>query len=376
MRDLPPGIKKHSSRDGYEVRMRFKDPFTGESKRASAYAKSLVEAKRKQREMMFRIDNHQSPVDATMNFGKLVEHWLDRELPHQGLKPNTQDLYSGLARKHILGSNLERLKVSSVTPSHLDEFFRNLERSAGQSLRRNLYSALSHIFRLALRNALIAKSPLELVRRPAQKKQEVRFLSQDELTHLMRELEGSRYWKVARLILLTGIRRGEALGLSWADVDFEQSQIHIRHTLDSKGRRGAPKTARSIRTLELHKPAVDLLKEVRKTQIQNRLKLGTLFEGCSWDPVFTTDDGKATQPRVFLRAIQAAAERSGLNPPGTTEKVGVHTLRHFVASQLLSNGFDMMVVSRILGHESIKTTVDIYGHLQDSLRKQALSSLA
>ena len=58
------------------------------------------------------------------------------------------------------------------------------------------------------------------------------------------------------------------------------------------------------------------------------------------------------------------------------DRAGVHTLRHYVATRLLSNGVEMMVVSRILGHESIKTTVDIYGHLQDNQRRQALSSLA
>jgi integrase len=98
--------------------------------------------------------------------------------------------------------------------------------------------------------------------------------------------------------------------------------------------------------------------------------------GCDWNPVFQTEDGKASQPRVLLRAIQSAANRCGLNDSGHADQVGVHTLRHFVASRLLENGVEMMVVSRILGHESIKTTVDIYGHLQDNQRKQALSSLA
>lgn len=119
-----------------------------------------------------------------------------------------------------------------------------------------------------------------------------------------------------------------------------------------------------------------LLKGLRKAQNEARLRPGPLYVGCEWNPVFPTEDGKASQPKVLLRAVQSAADRCGLNDAGHPGRVGVHTLRHYVATRLLSNGVEMMVVFRILGHESIKTTVDIYGHLQDNQRRQALSSLA
>jgi site-specific recombinase XerD len=70
-----------------------------------------------------------------------------------------------------------------------------------------------------------------------------------------------------------------------------------------------------------------------------------------------------------------AAERCGLNVRAQADGLA-HTLKHYVASKLLANGVEMMVVSRILGHESIKPTVDIYGHIQDNQRRQALTSLA
>ena len=185
-----------------------------------------------------------------------------------------------------------------------------------------------------------------------------------------------RYLPVAQLILQTGLRRGEALGLSWEDVDLVSQQLQVMFTLDAKGRRGAPTTARSIRTLDLNTKAIALLRGLKKAQNEFRLQLGHIYAGCDWNPVYSSEDGTASQPRVFLRAVQNAAERCNLNLLGQTDRVGVHTLRHFGASKLLANGVEMMVVSRILGHESIKTTVDIYGHLQDNQRKQALSSLA
>lgn len=80
--------------------------------------------------------------------------------------------------------------------------------------------------------------------------------------------------------------------------------------------------------------------------------------------------------REFLRAVQRAAKKAGLETDESKEPVGIHTLRHYVATKLLESGVEMYVVSRILGHESIKTTVDIYGHLQDRHRKDALELLA
>jgi integrase len=376
MTTIHPGIRKHSSRDGYEIRVRYKDPITGESKRASGYAKTLPEAKRKQREMLNRIDQNQRPLDDTVTFGDWLIIWQEQLLPLQNLKPNTEDLYRNLARKHIQFSPLAKIRLSSITSMHLGTFFKDLGDRSGQSLLRNSYTVLTHIFRSAATNGFLRQNPLEHIKRPKQAKQEVRFLSEDEMSSLMRELSVSRYWSVAQLILQTGMRRGEALGLSWDDVDFERQQLHVRFTLDAKGRRGTPKTPRSIRTLDLNPKAVAVLKSIRKAQTESRLRLGPVYVGCEWNPVFTTEDGKASQPRVLLRAIQNAADKCGLNGVENSDRVGVHTLRHYVATRLLSNGVDMMVVSRILGHESIKTTVDIYGHLQDNLRKQALSSLA
>ena len=376
MSDMPAGIRRHALRDGYEVRIRFKDPITGESKRASGYAKTLPEAKKKQRDMISRIEANQRPKDDSITLADWAINWLEVQVPLLELKPNTTDLYSGLLKKHLLSSRLGMMKMSRIAPVHVSTFMKELSEGSGQSLLRNMYTVLTHLFRSATQNGLIAKSPLEHIRRPKQKRQEVRFLTEPELVAMLSALQASRYLSVAELILQTGLRRGEALGLSWDDVDIPNQQLHVRYTIDAKGRRGAPKTTRSIRTLDLNIKAVAVLRSLRKAQNETKLKLGAFYTDCKWIPVFTAENGKPSQPRVFLRAIQNAAERCGLNDDAHSDRVGVHTLRHYVASKLLANGVEMMVVSRILGHESIKTTVDIYGHLQDNQRKQALTSLA
>ena len=373
---IPRGIRKVSSRDGFEIRIRFKDPITGESRRVSGYAKTLPEAKKKQRDMISRIEANQRPKDDSITLADWAISWLEVQVPLLELKPNTTDLYAGLLTKHLLSSKLGKMRMSRIAPVHVSTFMKELSEGSGQSLLRNMYTVLTHLFRSATQNGLIAKSPLEHLRRPKQKRQEVRFLADDELIAMLKELQVSRYLSVAELILQTGLRRGEALGLSWDDVDIANQQLHVRHTIDAKGRRGAPKTTRSVRTLDLNIKALAVLRSLRKAQNESKLRLGGFYAECEWNPVFTTDHGKPSQPRVFLRAVQNAAKRCGLDDETQKDRVGVHTLRHYVASKLLANGVEMMVVSRIMGHESIKTTVDIYGHLQDSQRRQALTFLA
>jgi integrase len=376
MSALPTGIRKHSSRGGYEIRMRFKDPQSGESKRASAYAKTLVEAKKKLRDMQNRLDGSQSPVDRSVSLGDWARYWQTELLPVSGLKPNTIDLYRGLVSTHLMDSALAGQKMSDIRPVHLSRFMYELAASKGQSLQRNLFVVLKHLFRSAQQNGIVSSTPLAAIAPPKRAKQKVRFITDQELEKLLHRLLDSRYLPVVGLVLQTGLRRGEALGLAWDDVDLEKKALHVRFTLDAKGRRGEPKTSRSVRIIDLNSKALNLLRELRVKQNQDRLRLGQLYNSDSWNPVFRGSSGRAMSAREFLRAVQRAAKAAGLEADASKEPVGIHTLRHYVASKLLESGVEMYVVSRILGHESIKTTVDIYGHLQDSQRKSALELLA
>jgi integrase len=376
MKNLPTGIRRHSSRDGFEVRIRFKDPITSESKRASAYAKTLSEAKIKLRQMQNRIEESRSPVDRAVSLREWSEHWISEQLPLSGLKPNTQDLYRGLLLTHITQSSLAQLKMSQIRPIHLSRFMHDLAQQKGQSLQRNVFVVLKHLFKTAQQNGIVSSNPLALLNPPRKSKQKVRFISDQELGHLLAELRDSNYRPLVEFILQTGLRRGEVLGLSWDDVDLERGSAHIRFTLDSKGRRGQPKTSRSVRVIELNAKAAVVLRQLRLKQTREKLRLGNLYQVCEWNPVFQTASGSPMSAREFLRAIQRASQRAGLEVDVSKERIGIHTLRHYVASKLLQSGVEMYVVSRILGHESIKTTVDIYGHMQDNQMRAALNLLA
>lgn len=140
------------------------------------------------------------------------------------------------------------------------------------------------------------------------------------------------------------------------------------------GKRTRPKSNRSIRTLDLTDKALKILSRELEIQSLNETRLGELWKGIDWNPVFSSDDGKPLNPRNFLRVVKRASTAEGLDEHHLGA-ITIHSVRHYVATELLNNGVEMIVVSRILGHESIQTTVDLYGHLLDESRKKAMHLL-
>lgn len=376
MAQLPRGIRKHTSRAGYEVRLTAKDSHTGVSRRFSSYAKSLPEARQMLSEM--KAKTHQSLLakDSQMTLSKWAQEWTRDVLPHKPLAASTKSLYGGLLSTHVISTPIGTSRLCNLQPLRLEKFFQSELRNSSASLRRNLYAVLAQVFKDAIRARVIAISPLREVQRPRPTKQESRFISQDELSKLLESLKGSRYLDVFNLILQTGLRRGEILALSWENIDFRSGQLHVKASLGSNRQRGPLKTAKSQRTLDLNPTAIAILRAQKSRQNLEKLSLGALYSPTDWDPVFTTETGSPVCPRALLRTLQNAAKKAQLSQEANLGSIGIHTLRHFVASKLLTSGVDLLVVSRILGHESIQTTVDIYGHVEDSSRKSALALLA
>lgn len=375
-KSLPPGVRKHTSRSGYEYRFTHVDPITGHSSRKSLYRSSLQELRKAIIDVHSRQDARAPVFDSRISVGSWADYWIENQLPFLGLKPATQALYRCLIKAHIKGSKLSATPLRSVRPSLVTSFLGEKEQAGlGGSSRRNLFAVLSHLFNSAEVDGLIAKSPLgKGVNRPKRTRAETRFLDEAELAALFADLRNSRHFEIFKLILLTGMRRGEALGLTWDCVDFKNGRINVAHTLGSDSVLYAPKSERSRRFLDMTADARSVLELQRLRQSQEEMVAGSKWKGNQFNLVFTSPHGTAINGRNVLRTIQSAAERLALNE-GHSEKIGVHTLRHTVASRLLQSSIPFYVVSRILGHESITTTVDIYGHLGDSDRKSALETL-
>lgn len=375
---LPSGVRKHSTRGGYEYRFTHSNPHTGEKRRQSVYRSSLTELLKAKAQIEDRVERGLHFEDSRGSLGDWAMYWFDGPLNFRELKRTTLDLYRTLARTHLLSSDLSSMSLRNIKPTHVEAFMAQLTaKGLSASTRRTIYAVLSHILAAAVSDGLIATNPMQgKVRRPKIVRTAVRFLTDDEIDCLFLELRSSRLFEYFKLLLLTGMRRGEALGLDWDSVDFNRGELRVDWTLSSNGERTTPKSERSRRVLDVTLATETLLRTQRIRQEQDAEKAGDRWSGNSMNLVFTNQLGGPLVGRNVLRTIQEASIRAGLDAKGSQEKIGAHTLRHVVATRLLDGGVPMHVVSRILGHDSIDTTVNTYGHIVEAGRKSAMELLS
>ncbi len=308
-----------------------------------------------------------SPIrDATRPVGDWLGEWRETFLLASDRAIATKDLYAGLTRRHV-DPVIGQLPLGQVRPSDITRVLLRMEhRGLAASTRRNAYAALRSVFDDAVADGLLATNPVLRVKRPKASSEEARSLGLDEAKTFLAAAVDLRYAPTLRLILGTGLRRGEALAIRWSDVDLGRSELTVKGSLvRRKGRLvvSATKSLRSRRTVSLSPAMVRLLTSHRALQNAERLLAANLWEDSGF--VFTTEFGRPADPRNLLRATTIAARKGGMAP------VGVHTLRHTYATTALLNGAPLHVVSRNLGHSSIAITADIYGHLTDEAAQSA-----
>lgn len=350
----------------------YADPTTGRKKRHAVYGTSQKDALAKLKAAQKRLDEGAPVKDAKETLAAYVEHWIGTTLAASDRKSSTKALYAGLARTHLtpapLGAlPLDRLKASDV------EAFVHRKRTEGKasSTVRQIYTILRAILDTAVRDELVAKNHAAAVKRPAVERNEARYLTKAEVAGLVEAFAQDRLRAFFLLLLGTGLRRGEALALSWTDVDLDAGHLRVRGTLsrvDGNLTVTEPKTKKSVRTLPIPAPVIAELRAHRVRQVEERLRAGSLWTDTGF--VFVSHVGTPMDPRNALRALTAATKRAGL------EDVGLHTLRHSAASALITAGVHMKVVQELLGHSSYAITADVYAHVGVDQQKDAADKLA
>lgn len=185
-------------------------------------------------------------------------------------------------------------------------------------------------------------------------------------------LLGGSWAPLFTLMATTGLRRGEALGLRWSDVDLDAGRLAVRQTLlaiNSHMEFGEPKTARSRRTVDLDAGTVAVLRAHRKAQLEERAGrgLGRLRAGTL---VFTDEGGDQLHPNLVSKTFVKLILETEL------PAIRLHDLRHTHASLSLQAGVHVKVVSERLGHSSVTITLDTYSHAIPGLQRDAAEKVA
>lgn len=294
--------------------------------------------------------------ETTLTVAEYIELWL-REYVRPNLRPRTAEGYETIIRKHVLPA-LGHIRLADLSPRHIQSYYATLlDRLSAQTVKHH-HTLLHRAFEIAITWELLDRNPTERVRTPKPDPSPARMLSTDEVRRLLGAAQHTHYRVPIQLALYAGLRRGEILGLRWQDVENDTNTLSIRQTLMHVRGEGyiwsEPKSEGSRRTIAVSPATMLLLRAHRE-----RIEAEQVERGIPAMPeqVCALPDGRLMKPDALSRACRRIARQCNI------QGLRLHDLRHTHASLLLSEGTPMYVVQARLGHQSIATTVDIYGHV-------------
>lgn len=229
---------------------------------------------------------------------------------------------------------------------------------------------ISTVLEEAAKEGLVPFNVAQRATLPKVEHREVNYFQPEEVAAIRDALEEEPIkWKtLVHLLLITGARRGEILGLKWNKVDFEGNRIYICNNIlyspDVGIYEDTPKTERSKRFISLPEETMQLLRKYKAWQGQERLRLGGYYQ--NRDFVFCQSDGSPMHPDSVTDWLTKFSKRHGL------PHINAHAFRHTMASMLYYNGVDSVSISARLGHAQVSTTANLYAHvIEDADKKNA-----
>lgn len=302
------------------------------------------------------------PADVSkLTLAQYVSQWLASM--KSACDESSHDRYESLLRLHIV-PYLGGMLLNQITPLHVMAFYTN--HGASTETARYAGVVLTQALAAAVNLGLIHSNPAAAVRKPRRETSEIHPLDEQELQSLMAAAEGSRYLPLYMVIASTGMRRGEAFALTWDDIDLNRRKLSITKTLSRSGNRfcvKTPKTKASRRTIDLPMVAIDALLDQRKRLLAEGL--------ASCELVFPNRRGKHLNAEGFMRHhFKPLLKRASLS-----SKVRIHDLRHSFATIALSRGVPVKVISEMMGHSNITTTLQTYSHVLPSMSRGAADAL-
>ena len=309
---------------------------------------------------------------ARTTVGEWFESWLE-DVVKRTRRPNTFRSYRESVHRHItpvLGS----VRLITLQRKHVNDWIRELEKEtdlAPRTLHRLwavLHSGLQH----AVRSDRLAVNPSSEPSLPRVEKREPRAMPLDQVQLLLQAIVGEPDEALYALVLATGLREGEVLGLRWAHderapgVDPKRAEVRVHEQLQH-GELVPLKRGASRRVLRLSPPLVVILRRHHAQLDRQQLKAGQHWHDN--DLVFPSQVGTPRKAANLWLSWKRLLKRLGL----TDYKF--HELRHTAASLAIAEGASLFHVSRMLGHSSISITADIYGHMTDEGREDVAARM-
>lgn len=294
------------------------------------------------------------------------------------VKPSTAASYEQMLRSHVV-PRIGEVQLQSLSAAHLNELYAALladgrcdgKGGLSASTVQYIHRILSKAFGDAVRWNLTTRNAADLADAPRADHKEMQIWTPEQVRTFLDSVKGERLFAAWLLAVTQGMRRGEVLGLRWADVDLDAGRISIQQSLVSIGYQlqfSTPKSKRSVRTIGLDASGVAALKTHRARQVEERLACGAAYSDN--DLVFAREDGSPFHPERLSQLFERHVKSLGL------PRIRLHDLRHTHVSIALASGVPPKVVSEWVGHASVAFTLDRYGHVMPGQQEQAAVQVA
>ena len=284
--------------------------------------------------------------------GDYLDRWLTDSVKTT-VKPITFENYQRQVRVHISPA-LGHLRLGKLSPANTQGLYRQkLDSGMSNSSVRQIHAVLHSALEQARRWRLVSENVAAATVPPKPRPKEIEPLDNRQARALLDAARGERLAALFVVAVTSGLRIGELLGLKWEDIDLERGTLRVARTL-SRAKSGprftTPKNGKG-RSITLTSEAIEALRSHRKGQNEERLQMGTLWEG--EELVFPSTTGRPlSRDSVDRRHFKPLLQHAGL------PRITLHDLRHTCATLLLGQGINPKYVQELLGHASVAMTLD------------------
>ena len=344
---------------------------SGLPKTKNVLAKTKAECEKKLKSLIAaQKGSEPQPPRQTMTVAQWLDFWY-QTYKKSNLRPNTQMSYERRIYQHII-PNLGPIPLNKLTTGDIQQFYTGLKQN-GRLLRQEQYGeglsgqtvrGIHTTFHAALDKAvsekIIPKNPSDFCRLPSAKAREMQVLSPEEIQRLLIQAKEDGCFELLLLELSTGLRRGEICALQWDDLNFNTGELQVKrqiHRVKGELVVSEPKTKASNRSVILPPPVLMVLSDY-KTEINS-----------VWLFPSPLNNDSPRDPAAVRKRLTTILERADC------KRVRFHDLRHTFATASLEHGMDIKTLSTIIGHVSTATTLNVYAHVTDEMRKIAAAKI-
>ena len=349
-------------------------------KPADGMNKKQIEKELQKQAILFEDKCMKGQVNANIKFQDFAEQWFE-EYANHNLRSTTLTRSRQLTKRTY--EAIGHIRLDKLNARVIQRFINSLtaegtNQNTGKGLAKktiiHYLSFISTVLDYAIKMDMLSTNSCRKVTIPKADVKERKVYTIEETERFFELLRKAplKYRVFFTLVIYTGLRRGEMLGLEWHDINFETGVIHIQRTSNYTKARGIytddTKTKGSNRYIKVPKDILDLLESYRKVQTNEFLEIGNKYQ--ETDRLFTKWDGRPMNPQTPYGWLKEYCEENDF------PFYGVHTFRHLNASLLIGAGIDVATVSGTLGHSNQTTTLSVYSHMFQEYQVKACDAVA